>query len=75
MNVFGHHYLAKDHPSVTLPHLFEHFDEQVAAARAGKQGLPMIATEGKEVQVVSTLTALPAPRHNRKAKVAIASAL
>ena len=63
MNVFGHYHVAEDHPLVALPYLFQHFHEQVAATRTGEQRLPVVATEGKEMQVVSTLPAFQAPGH------------
>ena len=61
MDMFGHDYIAEHHPVITLPHLFQHFDEQVAATRAGEQSLATVATEGEEVQVVPSMSAFQAP--------------
>ena len=66
MNVFGHHHVADDHPLVTLPNLFQHFHEQIAARGAGQPGLPPVTTKCEEVQIVSAVPALQAPRHNRR---------
>ena len=68
MNMFGHHHVADDHPLVTLPNLFQHFHEQVPARCAGQPGLPPVTTECEEVQIVSALPALQAPRHNHRLK-------
>ena len=73
MNVFGRHHVADDHPLVTLPNLFHHFHEQVAARGAGQPGLPPVTTECEEVQIVSAVPALQAPRHNRRLKEPLSS--
>ena len=68
MNMLGQHDVTDDNPVITLPRLFQHLDEQVAATHAREQRLPVIATEGKEVQIVSALPALQGPRHVRRLK-------
>ena len=73
MNVFGHHHVADDHPLVTLPNLFQHFHEQVAARGTGQPGLPPVTTKCEEVQIVSAVPALQAPRHNRRLKEPLSS--
>ncbi len=73
MNVFGHHHVADDHPLVTLPNLFQHFHEQVAARGAGQPGLSPVTTKCEEVQIVSSLPALQAPRHDRRLKEPLSS--
>ena len=71
--MFGHHHVADDHPLVTLPNLFQHFHEQVATRGAGQPGLPPVTTECEEVQIVSAVPALQAPRHNRRLKEPLSS--
>ena len=65
MNVFGHHHVADDHPLVTLPNLFQHFHEQVTARAAGQPRLSPVTAKRQEVQIVSALSALQTPWHDR----------
>src|SRR5208283_4260195 len=62
-NVFRHDDVSQHYPAITLSYLLQNSEEQVAAPHTPKQPLPVIATESEEVQIVSAVPALQAPRH------------
>jgi hypothetical protein len=61
--MFRHDYIADYHKAVALPHFFQNFQEQVAAAGAGQPGLAVVATASEEVQMPVAVIALEALRH------------
>ena len=72
MIVLRHDHVSQHHPTITLPHLLQNSQEQVAAPRTAKQSRPTIATEGDEVQIVSAVPVLQAPRHAPKLDTGVA---
>jgi len=60
MNVLGHHYVCQHYPAIAPPYSFQHFEQQVPTLRGCQQRLPVVATEGDEVQVVSAVPAFQA---------------
>ena len=62
--MFGHHDLSDYHEAVLLPRLFENGKEAVACARSIEEGQTVIARVGDEVQVLRTVRAMQAGRHD-----------
>jgi hypothetical protein len=62
MNVLRHHHVRQHYPAIAPPYLFQHFEEQVPTLRGCQQRLPVVATEGDEVQVVSAVPAFQVPK-------------
>jgi hypothetical protein len=63
--VLGHHHVSDHHKAVTLAHLFQHSQKQIAALRAGQPGLPMIATAVDEMKVARSVVARRMAGHRR----------
>jgi hypothetical protein len=72
MYVLRHHHVSHYYPAIASPYPFQHLEEQVPTLRDRQQRLPPIATEGDEVQVVSTMPAFQAPRHASRIEVEVA---
>jgi hypothetical protein len=63
VDVLRHDYEAYDYEGIALPHLFEHTQEQITPPGTAQPPLPMIATAGDEVQMLSAVVALEVSRH------------
>ena len=67
--VIGHGHVTDHDELVALAHLFQNLQKQVAAARGGEPALTMVTTAGEKVQVIISVVALQACRHNLHCRV------
>jgi hypothetical protein len=63
MKMLGHHHISDYDKTVSLPHLFEHSEEQVTSASRSQKRLAVITTAGDEVQVSCAVVPLQSPGH------------
>jgi hypothetical protein len=64
--MFRHDNVAGHEETITDARLFQRCLEQILGLRWGQQWLPLIATEGHEVQLSRLLKSLQSPGHDQK---------
>ena len=63
MHMLRHHHVADYDETISLAHLLQDFQEQIAPYRTSEQRLAMITTPGDEVMVSVAVVALQSPWH------------
>ena len=63
MHMLRHHHVADYDETISLAHLLQDFQEQIATYRTSEQRLAMITTPGDEVMVSVAVVALQSPWH------------
>jgi hypothetical protein len=69
VDVFGHHHVADDDKTVSLPRPFQDIEKQIAALGCTQHGQPMVATTGNKMQVFCAVISFKLSGHEYRLRV------